>query len=284
MKRRAFITLLGGAAAWQLEALAQQPAMPVIGYLSSRSPDDTRHLLAAFLRGLNEAGYVEGQNVTIEYRWARGQYDRQPALAAELVRRPVAVITTTGDEPAALAAKAATSTIPIVFLIGGDPIALGLAASYARPGGNATGMNILTATLEGRSPRRARRMLPRAGLGSSCTPSMARRIVSARPSERPSTAWSFSADPKPLPVAAGRSSTYTDEQTSERAHIFVPDPMGNLIKTDIRAFQQPFGTFNPRILQKRKWRFASHSLEAAAESSAAYMKATCQCLDIGCTP
>src|SRR5262245_41580401 len=122
--------------------------MPVIGYLSSRSPDDTRHLVAAFLRGLNEAGYVEGQNVTIEYRWALGQYDRLPAMAADLVRRPVAILTTTGGEPAALAAKAATSSIQIVLLIGGDPVALGLAASYNRPVGNATGMNILTATLE----------------------------------------------------------------------------------------------------------------------------------------
>jgi putative tryptophan/tyrosine transport system substrate-binding protein len=162
MRRRDFVSLIGGAAAWPLAARAQQPAMPVIGYLSSRSPDDTRHLLAAFLRGLNEAGYVEGQNVTIEYRWALGQYDRLPALAAELVRRPVAVITTTGDEPAALAAKAATSTIPIVFLIGGDPVALGLAASYKRPGGNATGMNILTATLEAKRLGLLHELVPQA--------------------------------------------------------------------------------------------------------------------------
>jgi putative ABC transport system substrate-binding protein len=163
MRRREFILAVGGAAAaWSSAARAQQPAMPLIGYLSSRSPDDTRHLLAAFLRGLNEAGYVEGQNVAIEYRWALGQYDRLPALAAELVRRPVTVLTTTGGEPAALAAKAATSTIPIVFLIGGDPVALGLAASYNRPGGNATGMNILAPSLEAKRLGLLHELVPQA--------------------------------------------------------------------------------------------------------------------------
>jgi putative ABC transport system substrate-binding protein len=163
MRRREFISLLGGAAAaWPLAARAQQSAMPVIGYLSARSPQDTAHLLEAFRRGLAEAGYVEGQNVTIEYRWALGQYDRLPAMAADLVRRPVTILTTTGGEPAALAAKAATSSIPIVFLIGGDPVALGLAAAYNRPGGNATGMNILTATLEAKRLGLVHELVPQA--------------------------------------------------------------------------------------------------------------------------
>src|SRR5436190_347172 len=162
MRRRAFVTLVGGAAAWPCAVRAQQTAMAVIGFLGPGSPEPIAHLLAAFRKGLSEMGFVEGRNVAIEFRWAYNELDRQPDLAADLVRQRVAAIVAPGNAPGALAAKAATTTIPIVFATSTDPVQAGLVASFNRPGGNVTGVTSMGIEIEGKQLGFLHELLPRA--------------------------------------------------------------------------------------------------------------------------
>ena len=181
--------LIGGAATWPLAARGQQPTMPVVGFIRDGSADGNAGFVAAFRKGLSENGYVEGQNVTIEYHWLEGHYDRLPALMADLVRRRVAVIASLGSAPAVLAAKAATTTIPIVFGIGGGPVQLGLVASLARPGGNATGINFLNTEVVAKRLRLLHDLVPKAArvavlvnpANASATESTLRDVQEAAP-------------------------------------------------------------------------------------------------------
>ena len=183
MRRREFIRLLGGAAvAWPLAARAQQTQMPVVGFLGSASAEPWTRFVAAFRAGLKERGYVDGQNVAIEFRWAEGRYEHLPALAADLVRREVAVLVSTGGLPTIRAAMAATTTIPIVFTTGGDPVRLGLVASLSRPGGNVTGVNLFTAEMDAKRLGLLRDMVPAAHI--DCCSHQSEQSACREPIER----------------------------------------------------------------------------------------------------
>jgi putative ABC transport system substrate-binding protein len=181
VRRREFTTLLGGAAAWPLAARAQQPAIPVIGFLSARAPDDSAHLVEVYRRALSESGYVEGGSVAIEFRWAHGDYGRLPQLAADLVSRHVAVISAVGGDPSPLAAKAATTATPIIFNFGADPVRAGLITSFNRPGGNATGISTSVNMMEPKRLGLLRELAPGVALvGALVNPSFAPAVRQAR--------------------------------------------------------------------------------------------------------
>jgi putative ABC transport system substrate-binding protein len=235
LRRREFITLLGGAAAaWPLAARAQQPTMPVIGFVSSRALDGSARHAASFSKGLSETGNVEGQNVMVEYHWLSGQNDRLPALMADLVRRRVAVIATPGD-PTTLAAKAATATIPIAFGISEDPVRHGLVASLARPGGNATGINFLTAEV----------LAKRLGLLHELAPKAVRVAVLVNPSNTASTESTLRAVPEAA-RAIGLQTQVLNASTSRE----IEAAFATIVNDRADAlFVGPDGFFNSRRVQ-----------------------------------
>jgi ABC-type uncharacterized transport system substrate-binding protein len=221
MRRREFITLLSGAAACPLAARAQQLAMPVVGFVNGGSSNARR--AAAFRDGLNETGYVEGQNVTVEYHWLDGQYGRLPSLMADLVRR-VAVIATPGSNPASLAAKAATTTVPIVFGVGEDPIKLGLVASIARPGGNATGINFFGQEVTTK----------RLGLLHELVPKAVRIAVLVNPANAPTAEAALRAIPDAV-RATGLQTQFLKASTSEEIEAAFADPLARPGRRTVRC-------------------------------------------------
>ena len=199
MRRRDFITILGSAVAtWPATANAQQPAMPVVGLLHGASQETFAAHVTAFKQGLSQTGYVDGRNVTLEHRWANGRYDQLPALAADLVRRRVAVIATPGNAPAALAAKGATTTIPIVFGVGEDPVKMGLVASLAQPGGNATGFNFFANEVDAKRLGLMHEVLPKAkrfAVLITIQQMLYPRRTSQTPLEKPLAIWRWKSLP-----------------------------------------------------------------------------------------
>jgi putative ABC transport system substrate-binding protein len=235
LKRREFITLAGGAAVtWPLAARAQQPAAPVIAFVNARSPEDGAPYAVAFRTGLGETGYIDGQNVAVEYHWLGGRYDRLPELMTDLVRRRVAVIATPGSNPAALAAKAATTAIPIVFGVGVDPVQLGLVASLNRPGGNATGINFFVADLTAK----------RLGLLHEIVPKAARIAVLVNPANAPAAEATSRDLPEAaralsLQIAVPRASTSREIEAA----------FANLAREADALFVAPDGFFSSRRVQ-----------------------------------
>jgi ABC-type uncharacterized transport system substrate-binding protein len=236
VKRRAFITLLGGAAAaWPLAARAQQAAMPVVGLVGGAGGDISTRYSTAFRKGLNETGIIERQNVTVEYHWLAGQYDRLPSLMSDLVRRRVAVIATPGSNPAALAAKAATATIPIVFGVGEDPVKLGLVASLARPGGNATGINIFNVEVAAK----------RLGLLHELVPNAARIAVLVNPANASSAESTLRYIPEAARAIGLQSQVLNASSNDEIDAVFAV-----LVRERLDAlFVAPDSFFNSRRVQ-----------------------------------
>jgi putative ABC transport system substrate-binding protein len=257
LKRREFITLLGGAAAWPLAARAQQPAMPVIGYLGSGSLEASAPYLIAFRKGLSDSGFVEGRNVAIEYHWAEGHYERMPEVAADLVSRKVAVIATPGNLPGTRAAKAATSTIPIVFGVAEDPVKAGLVASLNRPDGNATGINFFTGEL----------VAKRLALLHELVPSAKRVAVFINPSDPP-RAEILRSDVRAAATHVGLRLQILDPSTSRE----IDAAFAALVSERAEAlFVGPDGFYNSRRVQLAN--MAAHHLVPTAFAVREYVEA-----------